>query len=96
MTSTRSNWSREQIRNARAAELPPLLQRYGLRLHPTGADNFHVERYAGLIVKRSFWRWPERNMQGNAIDLFVNVLGMSFNEAMRQIVAEDNTGHFTE
>ncbi len=27
MTPTRSNWSRQQIRNARAAELPPLLQR---------------------------------------------------------------------
>ncbi len=33
---------------------------------------------------------------GHAIDLFVNVLGMSFNEAMRQIVAEDNAGQFTE
>ncbi len=92
MTSTRSNWSRQQIRAARAAELPPLLRRYGRRLHPSGADNFHVEQYAGLIVKRSFWRWPERNMQGNAIDLFINVLGMSFNDAMRQIVEEENTG----
>ncbi len=31
-------------------------------------------------------------MQGNAIDLFVNVLGMSFNDAMRQIVEEENAG----
>ncbi len=61
MTSPRSNWSRQQIRAARVAELPPLLRRYGLRLQPSGADNFHVEQYAGLIVKRSFWRWPERD-----------------------------------
>ena len=96
MTSIRSNWSRRQIRAARAAELPPLLRRYGLRLQPAGADNFHVEMYAGLIVKRSFWRWPQRNMQGNAIDLFVNVLGFSFNEAMRRIVAVDNPDQITE
>ncbi len=31
-------------------------------------------------------------MQGNTIDLFVNVLGMSFNDAMRQIAEEENTG----
>ena len=28
--------------------------------------------------------WPKRNKCGNAIDLFVQVLGLFFNEAMRQ------------
>ncbi len=46
MTSTRSNWSRQQFHAARVAELPPLLRRYGLRLQPSGADNYHVEQYA--------------------------------------------------
>jgi hypothetical protein len=41
--------------------------------------------YRGLIVKDSYWRWPERNLAGNAIDLHVQVLGLSFHDAMRQI-----------
>ena len=43
--------------------------------------------YPGLIVKDSYWRWPERNLAGNAIDFHVQVLGLSFHDAMRQITA---------
>ncbi len=32
----------------------------------------------GLIVEDSYWRWPERNLAGNAIDFQVLVLGLSF------------------
>jgi hypothetical protein len=35
--------------------------------------------------KRQYWRWPERNLAGIAIDFHVQVLGLSFQEAMRQI-----------
>jgi hypothetical protein len=41
--------------------------------------------YPGLILKDSHWRWPERNLAGNAIDFFVQVLGLSFNDAIHQI-----------
>ena len=41
--------------------------------------------YKGLLLKDSYWRWPERNLAGNAIDFFVQVLGLSFHDAMRQI-----------
>jgi len=43
--------------------------------------------YKGLIVKESYWRWPERNQAGNAIDFYTKVLGLSFHQAMRQITA---------
>ena len=33
--------------------------------------------YSALIIKGSYWRWPERNLAGNAIDFHVQVLGMS-------------------
>ena len=39
----------------------------------------------GLIVKDSYWRWPERNLAGNTIGFHVQVLGLSFHDAMRQI-----------
>jgi len=85
--STR-RWSREQIRAARMAPLAPLLQQRGLQLVGRPADNFALAAYKGLLLKDSYWRWPERNLAGNAIDFFVKVLGLSFNDAMRQITGQ--------
>jgi hypothetical protein len=78
-------WTREQIRAARLVPLVPLLQQRGLRLIAQEAGNFILPAYPGLIVKDSYWRWPERNLAGNAIDFHVQVLGLSFHDAMRQI-----------
>jgi hypothetical protein len=78
-------WTRDQIRAARLAPLVPLLQKRGLQLLERPADNFELAAYKGLLVKDSYWRWPERSLAGNAIDFFVQVLGLSFSDAMRQI-----------
>ena len=80
-------WTREQIRAARIAPLVPLLQRRGLPLVEREAGNYELPAHPGLIVKDSYWRWPERDLAGNAIDLFTQVLGMSFHDAMRAITA---------
>ena len=80
-----TRWTREQIRAARLAPLLPLLQKRGLQLIERSAGNFELALYSGLLVKESYWRWPERNLAGNAIDFFMRVLGLSFHEAMRQI-----------
>ena len=81
-----TRWTREQIRAARMAPLVPLLQQRGFELIELPAGNFELPAYPGLLVKDSYWRWPERNLAGNAIDFFVQVLGLSFNDAMRQII----------
>ena len=78
-------WSREQIRAARLASLVPLLSQRGLQLVEREAGNFVLPAYPGLIVKDSYWRWPERNLAGNAIDFHVQVLRFSFHDAMRAI-----------
>jgi len=49
--------------------------------------HFLLPAFPGLIVKDSYWRWPERDRAGNAIDFFVQVLGLSFHDAMRQITS---------
>ena len=82
-----TRWSREQIRAARMAPLVPLLQKRGLPLIELPAGNFELATHKGLLLKDSYWRWPERELAGNAIDFFVKVLGLSFNDAMRQITA---------
>ncbi len=57
-----------------------------VRASPVGmTPNYLVTDYPGLIVKDSYWRWPERNLSGNAIDFFVQVAGMSFHDAMCEI-----------
>ena len=80
-------WSRQQIRGARIAPLLPLLQKRGLQIVERPAGNFELAAYPGLILKECYWRWPERNLSGNTIDFFVQVLGLSFHEAMRQLTA---------
>ncbi len=83
--SPQPRWSREQIRAARLAPLVPLLQKRSLQLVEQEAGNFLLPAFPGLVVKDSYWRWPQRNRAGNAIDFFVQVLGTSFHDAMRQI-----------
>ena len=78
-------WTRDQIRAARVAPLVPLLQRRGLQLFERDAGNYELSAHPGLLLKDSYWRWPERNLAGNTIDLFTQVLGMSFHDAMRAI-----------
>jgi hypothetical protein len=78
-------WTREQIRAARQAALVPLLQKRRLPLVERDVGNFELPAFPGLIVKDSYWRWPQRNLAGNTIDFFVQVLGLSFHHAMREI-----------
>jgi hypothetical protein len=78
-------WSREQIRAARLVALVPLLEKRRLEIIAREAGNFSLPAYPGLIIKDSYWRWPERHLAGNGIDFHVQVLGLSFHDAMRQI-----------
>jgi hypothetical protein len=81
-------WTREQIRAARVAPLVPLLQKRGLQVVAREAGNYILPAYPGLIVKDSYWRWPERDLAGNAIDFFMRVLGLSFHDAMQEITSQ--------
>ena len=85
MTHSAHRWTREQIRSARRAPLRPLLQKRALAFLEKEAGNFELPAFPGLILKDSYWRWPQRELAGNTIDFFVQVLGLSFNDAMRQI-----------
>ena len=80
-------WTRAQIRAARMAPLVPLLRKRNLQLVELAADNFELTTYKGLLIKDSYWRWPQRELAGNTIDFFVQVLGLSFHQAMREITA---------
>jgi hypothetical protein len=88
MTCPRSDkprWTKAVIRQARKVALAPLLQKRGLALRDRGGGNVEVVPYQGLLLKASYWRWPDRELAGNAIDFYVKVLGMSFNDAMKEL-----------
>jgi hypothetical protein len=80
-------WSREQIRAARLVPLAPLLRQRGLALIERDAGNFALTQHPDLLIKDCYWRWPPHDKAGNAIDFFVQVLGLTFHEAMRVITA---------
>ena len=65
--------------------LPPLLKERGLALRDRGGGNVEIDQYKGLLLKESYWRWPDRELAGNAIDFYTKVLGLSFNDAMKEL-----------
>jgi hypothetical protein len=69
------------------APLVPLLEKRSLQLVETGGGNFLLSAFPGLVVKDSYWRWPEQGLAGNSIDFFIKVLGLSFHDAMKVITA---------
>ena len=79
------SWTREQIRDARKVDLATLLEKRGHLLVETGGGNCRVPDFPGLIVKESYWRWPERNLSGNAIDFHVQVLRWTFQDTMTEL-----------
>jgi hypothetical protein len=85
-------WTKSAIREARQADLAPILTSRGYRLHPLKNDNFgivpdtaHPSALAGLVVKRNFWTWPDHDMAGNTIDFLVKVERLTFHQAMEVI-----------
>jgi hypothetical protein len=54
-------------------------------LYDRHGGNWETGEYHGLLLKASYWRWPERNLAGNTIDFFTKVLGASFSNAMKEI-----------
>lgn len=83
MTSPRNKWTPQQIRTARHIQLKPLLEQLGYRLDPQKNENwkpYGLPRQ--IVVKEHYWSCPRDGTGGNAIDLLVQVLGMTFSEAM--------------
>ena len=82
-------WTRSEIRQARQKPLAPLLVHRGLQLTALPEENFRVAHYDDLVVKRSYWRWPSKGIEGNAIDFFMLVEGKSFSQAMHILAPID-------
>jgi len=40
-------------------------------------------RPSGIVVKQNYWVWPESDMSGNTIELFLHVDRKTFQDAIR-------------
>jgi len=40
------------------------------------------------VLKHSYWRWPDNDQAGNAIDFYVKALGASFSDAMKELLGK--------
>jgi hypothetical protein len=84
----RSKWNAQQIRLARQVALKPLLEQMGYSMQALKNDNWKVYGLSvDLIVKETYWICPDTGAGGNAIDLLVQVMGMSFSQAMDKVEA---------
>ena len=66
-----------------------MLSARGMALKPLAAGNHLVVDHGDLVVKHGYWRWPERELQGNAIDFFMAVEGRTFHQAMEILSGEE-------
>ena len=76
-------WNRADIRRARQIQLKPVLEQLGYRLQPRANGNYTIAGLANdIVIKDHYWNCPDSGQAGNAIDFFVKIRGVTFNEAM--------------
>lgn len=83
-----SPWTKEEIRQARQIHLRPVLEQLGFRLLPRPDDNYAITNLTHeIIIKDHYWNCPDTGQTGNAIDFFMKIRGVTFNEAMTLLSA---------
>lgn len=84
-------WTRADIRSARQAHLKPVLESLGYRLRPLKNGNYEVCGLTlNVIIKANYWTCTDDQRSGNVIDFCMQILNMSFNQAMEIITPERN------
>ena len=83
-------WKRSEIRRARRTPLKPVLESLGYRLEPRPNGNYLLLGVAAeVVVKDHYWICLDNGKAGNAIDFLVGQRGMSFSEAVEQLLQQD-------
>lgn len=77
------------LEQARHADLVSYLQLLGIPLKKEGRS-YRVSGYGGLIVTDYRWYWHSRQKGGKAIDFLMEFFGMTFQEAVQQLIGENH------
>lgn len=85
-----SGFTKEQIYEARNADLEMYFMRKGYSLTPHGNSRFYVDGIKGLVVKGAYYKnFYADGKGGNAIDCLVNTFDMEFSEAVADLLGVD-------
>lgn len=81
--------SKEQIRQARTADIVAYLQACGLgeNLQKEGV-NYRFQGHQGLLIRDHYWYQHSTGQKGNAIDFCITFLGLSFTEAVQELTGK--------
>lgn len=82
-------FSKEQIRQARQADLAEFLKSKGYRLIRNGTRYRHPDHNSLVFTKNSYY-WNSRSETGNSIDYLVKHLGYDFTTAVYELTKEKN------
>lgn len=83
-------YSKEQIRQARQADLAEFLKSKGVNLIRNGTRYRHPDHNSLVFTKNSYY-WNSRSETGNSIDYLVKHLGYDFTTAVYELTKEKNT-----
>jgi len=82
-------FSKEQIKQARQADLAEFLKSKGVNLIRNGTRYRHPDHNSLVFTKNSYY-WNSRSETGNSIDYLVKHLGYDFTTAVYELTKEKN------
>lgn len=80
-------FTKEEKQKAKRTDLIQFCTNYDYDLKDDGSGNYKVRDYAGVIIKENYFFNHTSQEKGSAIDFCVNVIGMSFKEAVEKLLA---------
>lgn len=79
--------SRTKIEQARNVSLVDYCDSKGFYLKTEGDGNYRVTGYSGLIIKDNYFYQFGSDKKGNSIDFCVEVLGLKFKDAVKELLS---------
>lgn len=86
------SWTSDEIYNARNADLPSYFRTRGYDLKPEG-NRFYVKEITGLVLLNCTYYnfYGDNEGHNNAVDCLMNVLGLSFNDSIQELLGITKT-----
>lgn len=81
------SFTHEEIRIARETNLVDFLNRQGEDIKPVGIGEYTIKVHDSMRINGSKFYWNSQHTGGNALDFCVKYYGMSFQDAVTQLLA---------
>lgn len=83
--------TKEEIKKAKQINIIDFLESRGFELKPVGTNEFKLIEHDSLQVNGDgYFYWNSKNVWGDSIKLIQELFGVSFQEAVRELLADDS------